>query len=60
MYVQDLSGGPPRPITAEGVTERANTLTPDGRWLAARVMAAWCRPVDGGEPRPVIGAEADD
>ena len=30
MYVQDLSGRPPRPITAEGVTERANTLTPDG------------------------------
>ena len=27
MYVQDLSGGAPRPITPEGVAERANTLT---------------------------------
>ena len=61
MYVQDLSGGPPRPITAEGVTERANTLTPDGRWLAARVMGRLVQvPVDGGEARPVNGAEADD
>ena len=27
MYVQDLTGGPPRPVTPEGVSERANTLT---------------------------------
>jgi eukaryotic-like serine/threonine-protein kinase len=61
MYVQDLSGGPPRAITDEGVAERANTLTPDGKWLAARVKGRLVQvPVDGGEPRPVTGAEAED
>jgi hypothetical protein len=61
MYVQDLSGGPPRPLTAEGVAERANTLTPDGRWLAARVNGRLVQvPVDGGQPRPVNGADPQD
>jgi Tol biopolymer transport system component len=61
MYVQDLSGGPPRALTAEGVAERANTLTPDGRWLAARVNGRLVQvPVEGGEPRPVNGADPQD
>ena len=61
MYVQNLSGEPPRPLTPEGVAERANTLTPDGRWLAARVEGRLVQvPVDGGEPRPVNGAEPED
>jgi eukaryotic-like serine/threonine-protein kinase len=61
MYVQALSGGPPRPLTAEGVAERANTLTPDGKWLAARVKGRLVQlPIDGGQPRPVNGADPGD
>jgi eukaryotic-like serine/threonine-protein kinase len=61
MYVQDLSGSAPRPVTPEGVAERANTLTPDGTSLAARVKGQLMQlPVDGGEPRPVKGADPED
>jgi Tol biopolymer transport system component len=61
MYVQDLSGGPPRPLTAEGVAERANTVTPDGRWIAVREKGRLMQvPVDGGEPQAVNGAQGDD
>jgi Tol biopolymer transport system component len=61
MYVQDLSGGSPRPLTAEGVAERANTVTPDGRWIAVREKGRLMQvPVDGGTPRPVNGAEPED
>jgi Tol biopolymer transport system component len=61
MYVQDLAGGPPRPITPEGVAERANTLTPDGKWVVARSKELLARfPIDGGEPQPVKGREAED
>ncbi len=58
MYVQDLAGGAPRPVTPEGVSERANTLTPDGKGIAAdldgRLMLF---PVDGGEPKPITGGD---
>ena len=61
MYVQDLSGGPPRPVTPEGVAVRANTLTPDGKWMAARIKGRLMRvPVDGGEPQPITGADPED
>ncbi len=61
MYVQDLSGGPPRPVTPEGVAVRANTLTPDGKWMAARIEGRLMRvPVDGGEPQPITGADPGD
>ena len=61
VYVQDLSGGAPRPVTPEGVAERANTFTPDGKWIAARVQGSLMQfPVDGGEPQPMKGAEPED
>ena len=61
MYVQDLAGGTPRPITPEGVAERANTLTPDGKWVAAELKGQIMRfPVDGGEPQPINGADPQD
>ena len=61
MYAQDLSGSTPRPITPEGVAERANTLTADGKWLVARVKGdLMLLPVDGGQPQPVKGAEPED
>jgi hypothetical protein len=62
MYVQDLSGGPPRPITPEGVAVHSNTLTPDGHWIAARGTSGLNRfPVDAkGEPQPMKGADPKD
>ena len=61
MYVLDLTGGSPRPVTPEGVSERANTLTPDGKWVVARTRESLARfPVDGGEPKPLKGGRADD
>jgi hypothetical protein len=61
MYALDLTGGSPRPVTPEGVSERANTLTPDGKWVVARTRDSLAQfPVDGGEPKPLKGGRADD
>lgn len=61
-YVQDIAGGPPRPITPEGVT--GTLISPDGQFLLARDVdekqpfAVY--PVNGGEPRQVPGLEQED
>ncbi|HKW03486.1 MAG TPA: protein kinase [Vicinamibacterales bacterium] len=61
MYVRDLKNGAPRPVTPEGVTVRDNTLSPDGKWIVAPLKDRLARfPVDGGEPQPIPGAEAQD
>jgi hypothetical protein len=60
LYVRDVGGGPPRPITPEGVS--APHLLPDGRSVlgsdqkGARAIYS----VDGGEPRPVPGIESNE
>ena len=60
LYVRDVASGPPRPFTPEGV--HAPHIFPDG----ARALAVDAKgnrviyPVDGGEPRPVPGIQADD
>jgi eukaryotic-like serine/threonine-protein kinase len=54
MYVRDLTGGPARPFTPEGVA--AGRVSPDGRLVAAADMKTekWALyPVEGGEPRPL-------
>jgi Tol biopolymer transport system component/predicted Ser/Thr protein kinase len=62
IYLQDLDGGAPRPITPEGYTTLQRTISPDGRTVAAvgpdrkiHLCSA-----DGGEPRPLPGARADE
>ncbi len=61
-YVQDITGGQPRPITPEGVT--GTLISPDGQFLLARDLdekqpfAVY--PVNGGDPRPVPGLEDED
>ena len=55
IYVQDLNGGTPRPITPEGFVGRA--ASPDGKFVLARGdRGAFLFPVDGGEPRPLPNA----
>ena len=61
MYSRDLSGSAPRPLTPEGVAERSNSLSPDGKWIAARSKnQIRLFPVDGGEPRPMAGSLPED
>jgi hypothetical protein len=54
-YVQDIDGGPPRPLTAEGIT--GGPISPDGRSFicrdeTGRVLVC---PSEGGTPRPLPG-----
>ncbi len=59
-YVQEMDGGPPRPVTAEGMV--GTLLSPDGKLIAAidRYLEYYLCPVNGGEPRAIEGlAEGD-
>jgi dipeptidyl aminopeptidase/acylaminoacyl peptidase len=65
LWVQDLSAGDPKPISAEGVAAgfgfSGNAISPDGSVIAATSDAGLALyPVAGGEPQPVKGAEATD
>jgi Tol biopolymer transport system component len=61
IYVQDLQGGRPRPVTPEGVRFRFGThsLSPDGALVAATGPdgKGYLYAVEGGEPRPIPGLE---
>jgi len=64
-FVQEIPGGQPRPFTPEGVSNVAfSAITPDGRYCAARPpgpMAPYLYyPIEGGEPRPILGMDVDD
>jgi Tol biopolymer transport system component len=58
LWVQDINGGEPRPITPEGVDSLINrAITPDGKRVAAvdpggKIVTY---PIDGGEPTSVPG-----
>jgi Tol biopolymer transport system component/predicted Ser/Thr protein kinase len=59
-YVQDVSGGKPRPVTPEGTSQ--GFVSPDGRQILVTASggALVLYPVDGGEARPVPGATPGD
>jgi hypothetical protein len=58
MFVRDLGTGPPRAITPAGSSVRRDTLSPDGRHLAAPCGSLQCiYPLDGGAPRTLAGTE---
>ncbi len=60
LWVRDLNGGEPRPISPEGMGA-GSAVSPDGRTVAA-LLDGQIRlfPVDGGEPRVMPGQEAGD
>jgi hypothetical protein len=61
LYVRDLSGGPPRPVTPEGTI--GGHLSPDGKLLVAldtKDGKSALYPIDGGEPRSVPGIRAGE
>jgi eukaryotic-like serine/threonine-protein kinase len=60
-YVQDLSGGPPRPFGEEGL--RATLVSPDGREIAGTTLDGLhlILPANGeGRARAIVGAEPGD
>ena len=57
LYVQDTSGGKPRPVTPEGVNAYAFPISPDSQ-LAAGIgpdQKGYLYPIGGGAPRPIPG-----
>ncbi len=58
-YLQAIAGGPPKPITPEGVDVVPRSLTPDGNWVAAvnQDQKIVLYPIHGGDPRSVPGVE---
>ena len=59
-FVQSVDGGPPRPVTPEGI--QGWTISPDGNSIGAlgtdEKLALY--PLGGGPPRPVAGVSAGD
>lgn len=64
VWLQDLAGGAPRPITPEGVT--GSFVSPDGKWLLALKGSIddlhfdLLVPLDGGPIRPIPGLKPGD
>jgi len=63
VWLGDISGGKPRPITPEGAVDTSlGGVSPDGKFVAVRnpdgKFAVY--PVEGGEPRPIAGLEEGD
>jgi eukaryotic-like serine/threonine-protein kinase len=59
-YVQDIAGGPPRPITPEGIY--GHLVSPDGKYVLGRAVdeKKGLYSVTGGESRDIPGIENDD
>jgi hypothetical protein len=61
LWALDLKGGPPRPLTPEGIGG-VDLVSPDGKLAAVADPAGKLTlyPVAGGDPRPMAGAEPAD
>ena len=59
-YVQNVSGGEPKPITPEGIV--GGLVSPDGKEVLANDAQRkfWLYPVAGGKPQPVPGIGSKD
>jgi dipeptidyl aminopeptidase/acylaminoacyl peptidase len=55
LYLQDVSGGPPRPLTPDGLHTESSSISPDGRFVLVEEDGYWIYAVDGGPKRPVSG-----
>jgi Tol biopolymer transport system component/predicted Ser/Thr protein kinase len=62
LYTQDLSGGPPKPISAEGVDATAFAISPDSQLVVGTGPdgKGYFYPPAGGVPRAVNGFEPGD
>jgi eukaryotic-like serine/threonine-protein kinase len=61
-YIQNVGGGEPRAITPEGLVAAHMAVSPDGRFVASPGpdFRITIYPVDGGVPRPLLGAEVGE
>ena len=61
-YLQSVDGGAPRPVTPDGFS--GTLVSPDGQMLLARDLAEKkalaIYPLNGGEPRPILGLGDED
>ncbi|HEY6221947.1 MAG TPA: hypothetical protein VIX13_05365, partial [Candidatus Eisenbacteria bacterium] len=57
LYVQDISGGAPRPISPEGVQPGVIIVSPDARWVAgmSSEWRAWLYSTHGDPGRQIPG-----
>jgi eukaryotic-like serine/threonine-protein kinase len=57
LYVQNITGGKPQPITPEGIDVAAFAISPDGQLVAGvgPDQKGYLYPVAGGQPRPIPG-----
>jgi Tol biopolymer transport system component/predicted Ser/Thr protein kinase len=62
FYMQDISGGKPQAISAEGVEAQDFAISPDGQMVVGigPDQKGYIFPVAGGDPRIVKGMEAGD
>jgi Tol biopolymer transport system component len=66
MYMQDLSGGKPRPFTPPISINpqdfQSEVLSPDGKVVFARDLngKGWLYPLAGAQPQPVLGLTPED
>ena len=62
MYVQDLEGGKPKPISPEGGGNVGVVVSPDGKFVSGFGPDGkrWFFPIDEGEARPIPGLQAHD
>jgi len=62
LYVQDLEGGKPRAISAEGPAASFFNVSPDGSFVTALGVDGnpWLFPLSGGEPKPMPGIQVNE
>ena len=62
VYVKNLDGGQPRPITPEGfrLGPYTHSVSPDGKRIASITSDVALLPVDGGEPQALRGSQSGD
>ncbi len=62
IFVQDVNGGTPSPITAEGLNGSRIFVSPDGRWIAAigSDTRVHLFPTSGGTPRDLPSSHPGD
>ncbi|MEW6363027.1 MAG: protein kinase [Acidobacteriota bacterium] len=61
IWLTDLAGAKPRPVTPEGLTFLRPPITPDGKYAAARSDGKlWLIPLAGGSPQPLKGMRQEE
>ena len=62
IFVQDVNGGKPKPVTAEGINASRIFLSPDSRWIAAigSDTRVHLFPTEGGTPKDLQSSHPGD